>query len=247
MEKQKRVFSQIELSKLITSVENGEIDIEKLKAEKNGSDNPSFVIGITGPPGVGKSTIINLLIKEFRESNKKVGVIAIDPTSILTGGALLGDRIRMRFNSDDDVFIRSLATRGKLGGLGENTRDIVELFKLAGFEIIIVETVGVGQTETDIMKISDIIVTITSPAHGDEIQMMKAGILELSDIIILNKSDFKGSETVYKNLVRMAEILPRKRWKIPVIKMVAKEKKGFDVFYNALIKYRENITEKKDE
>lgn len=223
----KRIFGR-----LITTIENDEASLDDLKDKYDflNFNNSSLVIGITGPPGVGKSTLLNHIIKEFRKTGKKVGVIAVDPSSVLTGGAFLGDRIRMQRNAvDPGVFIRSMATRGYLGGISAKTREIVDLFKSAGFDRIIIETVGVGQTEVEVVKVADLVIGVTSPAQGDEIQMMKAGIFEISDIVVLNKCDYKGSEIIYKDLVStVSGISKLKNWEVPVIKMIAIDRDGIE-------------------
>ncbi|MDD2897807.1 MAG: methylmalonyl Co-A mutase-associated GTPase MeaB, partial [Desulfuromonadaceae bacterium] len=155
----------------------------------------AFIIGITGPPGAGKSTLVDQLTASFRSKGKKVGVVAIDPTSPFTGGAILGDRIRMnRHSCDDGVFIRSLATRGALGGLSRSTSDVALVMDALGMEIVIIETVGVGQDEVDIVKEAHTTCVVMVPGLGDDIQAIKAGILEIGDIFVVNKSDREGAD-----------------------------------------------------
>lgn len=223
-----------ELARSITKIENGSESVEDIISRLKLEEVEASVIGVTGPPGVGKSTLLDQLIRRFRKDNKTVAVVAIDPTSFLSGGALLGDRIRMQKNSvDSGVFIRSMATRGHLGGLNERTGEVVSLLKNSGFDVVIIETVGVGQTEVEIIKIADTIVALTSPTHGDEIQMMKAGIYEIADIIVLNKCDYKGSERIYRDLCNMTHSMNSKK-EIPVIKMIAAEQEGVSELLEAL-------------
>jgi LAO/AO transport system kinase len=236
----KPYIKQRELAKLITQIENGSKDSDTIIKELELKPCNTMVIGITGPPGVGKSTLLDQLIRKFRKEDKTVAVIAIDPTSFISGGALLGDRIRMQKNSvDPKVFIRSMATRGHLGGLNEKTGSVVSLLKHAGFDIIIVETVGVGQTEVEIIKIADTVVALTSPTHGDEIQMMKAGVYEIADIIVLNKCDYKGAERIFRDLSNMAHSFNRKR-EVLVIKMIAVEQNGVSELVEELNARMEN-------
>jgi len=178
------------ISKAISLVENDGPDKIELLKEIHRYVGESVIIGITGPPGAGKSSLINVLIKEYRKQGKKVGILAIDPTSPFTGGALLGDRLRMQDHStDENVFIRSLATRGHLGGISPATSDAVKILDAAGFEIILLETVGVGQAEIEIVEASDIVLLVLVPGYGDEIQVLKAGIIEIGDIYVINKAD----------------------------------------------------------
>lgn len=192
-------------------------------------DNSIPVIGITGPPGSGKSTLVNGLLKNLTEQNKQIGVIAIDPTSPFNLGSLLGDRIRMRdhFNNPH-VFIRSLATRGSLGGLSAKTIEIVDIMRSACFDFIFVETVGVGQTEIEIIGVADTTILVLVPESGDEIQIIKSGIMEIADIFVVNKSDREGAAAFAKNLHYLLKEKLYGKWKPPVIQAVATRNEGIE-------------------
>lgn len=178
----------------------------------------ALTIGVTGAPGVGKSTLVNALIGAYREQRKTVGVIAVDPSSPYSQGALLGDRVRMlAHHADAGVFIRSMATRGRLGGLAATTLDIALLLDAAGFDIVLIETVGVGQDELDIANLAEITVLVLTPAGGDDIQAQKAGILEIADVIVINKADLPGTEQLHKDILDSQSLLPEQR-PPPVVK-----------------------------
>lgn len=171
-----------------------------------GIEPPSGIIGITGPPGAGKSTLISALISEIRSRGESVSVLAVDPSSPVTGGAILGDRIRMQAHVDDDeVFVRSMATRGHLGGLAEAAGAAVALMAEAGFDRVIVETVGVGQSEVEIMTLAEVVVLVVGPSWGDQVQADKAGIVEIADVFVVNKADRPGASEVRRALTEAAE------------------------------------------
>ena len=193
------------LAKAITVIENTGIPFEI--AESTGAQ----VLGITGAPGVGKSTTVDALIKLLRERNFSVAVLAVDPSSPISGGALLGDRIRLTDHfTDSKVFIRSLATRGHLGGLSASTKAVLQLVKTAKFDFIIVETVGVGQSEVEVMRVVDTVLVVLAPGMGDGIQASKAGLLEIGDIYLVNKSDREGAEQTAQDISRSIEMSPPK-------------------------------------
>ncbi len=198
----------------------------------------SKIIGITGSPGAGKSTITDKLIKAFRDDNKSVAVLAVDPSSPFTKGALLGDRIRMQNHTTDPfVYLRSMASRGALGGLSETTKDAIKVLDAAGFDIIIVETVGVGQNEIDIVKVADCVVLVFAPGFGDEIQAMKAGVMEIADIYVVNKADHDFSQKLYKEI---SDIVSQKQPKPPVLKTIATntfQESGIDLLKNEILNY----------
>jgi LAO/AO transport system kinase len=187
------------------------------------------VIGITGPPGAGKSTLINVMIRQLSASGKKIAVIAVDPTSPFNFGSLLGDRLRMseHFN-DRNIFIRSIATRGSLGGLSEKTIEITDVMKAAFFDMIIIETVGVGQSEVEIAGLADTTVVVLVPESGDEVQTMKSGIMEIADIFVVNKSDREGADVFAGNLEKLVHSHPGRNWIPPVIKVSATAGSGIE-------------------
>ncbi|MDX1469361.1 MAG: GTP-binding protein [Acidimicrobiia bacterium] len=196
-------------AELLRSVESGDRKalaraisrVESGAAGPDGSVHGSPILGITGPPGAGKSTLISSLIALIRSRGQTVGVLAIDPSSPITGGALLGDRIRMQDHAEDDgVFIRSMATRGHLGGLTASAGDVVSLMGRAGFDLLIVETVGVGQSEVEVMKVADRVVLVVGPSWGDQVQADKAGVVEIADIYVVNKGDRAGADEVVNAL-----------------------------------------------
>ena len=188
------------------------------------STGRAHIVGITGNPGSGKSTLVDMLIRKLRDRGQRVGVVAIDPSSPFTGGAILGDRIRMqRHSQDSGVFIRSLATRGHLGGLTRSTNDIVTILDAMGFDTILIETVGVGQDEVDVVKTAHTSVVVLVPGLGDEIQIMKAGILEIADVFVVNKADRGGAERVIAELQTLQDLISQSGVKlpVPVLKSVA--------------------------
>jgi len=205
----------------------------------------AHVVGITGNPGAGKSTLVDMLMQTFRSSGRKVGVVAVDPSSPYTGGAILGDRIRMqRHAADPGVFIRSLATRGHLGGLTRSTNDVVTILDAMGFDIILVETVGVGQDEIDIVKTAHTSVVVLVPGMGDDIQIMKAGILEIADIFVVNKADRPGAERVVAELGTLQNILSQNEGfvPVPILKTVAPSNQGTEELATAIDNHRSTLT-----
>ena len=206
------------------------------------------IIGITGPPGAGKSTLTDALISLLVSQNKKIGVLCVDPSSPFNFGALLGDRIRMSdWYNHPNVFIRSLATRGSLGGLHPKIIEITDVMKIAGFDYIIIETVGVGQSEIEIAGLADVTIVVLVPEAGDDIQTMKAGLMEVADVFVVNKADRPGADLFIKNLMSiLTSELSGTRKQTPVVKTVASQKEGIDILLSTINeKISENITSKR--
>jgi LAO/AO transport system kinase len=210
--------SRLALAKGITAVENEYDNAVEIMTKIYPHTGNAYVIGITGPPGAGKSTMTDGIAKEYRKRGKTVGIVAIDPTSPYSGGAILGDRIRMMdLMGDDGIFIRSMATRGSLGGLSQKAGDAVKLMDAFGMDVIIVETVGVGQSEVDIVKTADTTMVVVIPGMGDDIQAIKAGILEIGDLITINKADREGTDKLNIEMEMMLELNPEHvQWRPPI-------------------------------
>ncbi len=216
------------LSRAITAIENHAPESEDLLRAIFPHTGRAYRIGITGAPGTGKSSLVDRLAAYFRAQNEAVGIIAIDPSSPYTGGAILGDRIRMQGHAQDEgIFIRSMATRGFLGGLARATADVALLLDAAGKNSILIETVGVGQDEVDIVQLADCTIVVLVPGLGDEVQHIKAGLMEIADIFVLNKSDREGADRFEQQLLAMQSLAPeRDGWHAPVLRTVATENKG---------------------
>ncbi len=247
------------IARLITRVENSSAAAERAIQALYPHTGQAHIVGITGAPGAGKSTVVNGLVQTLRRQDARVGIIAVDPSSPFTGGALLGDRVRMRdLSGDSGVFIRSMASRGSLGGLAGATASVIKILDAAGFDYVLVETVGAGQAEVDIANAAHTTVVIEAPGMGDEIQSIKAGILEIADILVVNKADRPGADRAVRALKMMLHLgpvggtrqhgrlsaspssangSPQPGWDIPVLETVATEDKGMDALADMLGKH----------
>ncbi len=227
------------LARAISIIENRRPESADLLKAVFPHSGRAGVIGLTGAPGAGKSTLVDQLAKHYRKENQTVGIIAVDPTSPYTGGAILGDRIRMQDHfSDTGIFIRSMATRGSLGGLARTTADVTTLLDASGRNRILIETVGVGQDEVDIVRLADVTVVILVPGMGDDVQTIKAGIMEIADIFVINKSDREGAERVEREIRAMQSLDVRKDgWTPPIVKTVASQGAGTKELAEAISGY----------
>ncbi len=258
------------IARMLTMVENERAGMDDALAALFPHTGSGWVVGITGAPGTGKSTLVNALAKALRERGSTVGIIAVDPTSPFSGGAILGDRIRMRdLSGDDGVFIRSMATRGSLGGLAKATRDAIRVLDAAGFDYVLVETVGAGQSEVDIVRTAHTTIVIEAPGLGDDVQAIKAGILEIADVLVVNKADRPGAQHTVRGLRAMIEMghpaarsqmvshhgslmpvdhpptgnLAISDWIPPIVETVAKDSKGIEVLTDAIQQHRQHLIE----
>ena len=230
------------IARAITIIENNGEKAQKIISAIYPYTGKAYVIGITGPAGSGKSTLIEKIVKKLRENGKSVGVVAVDPTSPFTGGAFLGDRIRMQnLSLDKEVFIRSMASRNSLGGLAKATKDAIKVLDAAGKDYIIVETVGAGQLEVDIVKVAHTVIIVLAPGFGDEIQAIKAGLMEIGDIFVINKADRENADRAVIDLLSALELNTKRKWKPQVIKTVALTGKGVDELLKAIEEHKKYL------
>ncbi len=229
------------VARAISKIEDGSEGAAALMKQIYQHSRGGLVIGITGAPGAGKSSLVDKLALLYRQRGERVGIVAVDPSSPFSGGAILGDRIRMQaLGLDEGVFIRSMATRGNLGGLARATVDAVAILDAAGYEKIIVETVGVGQDEVEIVKAADVSVVVLVPGMGDDIQAIKAGIMEIGDVFVINKADRDGVYATEKELELLLSLASRDdNWEPPIVKTVATENQGLEILADAIDRFRQ--------
>ena len=234
------------LARAISTIEDGRPESTLLLKALFPYSGAARVIGITGSPGAGKSTLVDQLAREYRKQQHMVGIIAVDPTSPYTGGAILGDRIRMQaHHADAGIYIRSMATRGFLGGLARATNDVATVLDASGKDMVLIETVGVGQDEIDIVRLADVTVVLLVPGMGDDVQTIKAGIMEIADVFVINKSDREGAERVEREIRAMQTLSIRKdAWTPPIVKTVASEGKGVADLAAAISNYEKFLQNK---
>jgi LAO/AO transport system kinase len=239
-----RAGHRASLARLISRIEYRNAETRNLVELLYPLTGKARVLGVTGPPGAGKSTLVDRLVTRFREQGKTVAVVAVDPSSPFSGGAILGDRIRMqKHTADSGVYIRSLGTRGRHGGLSHSTKETVLALDAAGFDVVLVETAGVGQTELDILKLAETVVVVLVPESGDSIQVMKAGLMEISDIFAVNKSDRPEADKLVRELVANVGLNPHDEhsWIIPVVKTEAARDVGTDLLLNEILRHQEYL------
>jgi LAO/AO transport system kinase len=231
------------ISRAISAIENHSAESEELLRQLFPHTGKAYLTGVTGAPGTGKSTLVDRLAAYHRKREDHVGVIAVDPTSPYSGGAILGDRIRMQGHaSDTGIFIRSMATRGFLGGMARSTAEVALLLDAAGKRQVLIETVGVGQDEIDIVRLADCVLVVLVPGLGDDIQNMKAGLMEIGDVFVLNKADREGSDRLEEQLHAMLSlVMPRDGWHPPVIRTVATENRGVEELATTVEKFRKHF------
>lgn len=230
------------IARLISLVENDDSDAVESMKQIHRYTGQAQIIGVTGVMGSGKSSLIYELALAFRASGKKVGIIAIDPTSPFSGGALLGDRIRMMdLSTDSGVFIRSMGTRGMIGGLTSSLYDVVEILDAAGMNVILIETVGVGQDEVDIVKIADTTLVVLVPGLGDSVQTIKAGLMEIADVFVVNKADKPGVEQTVAELESMLDLVSGVERRIPIVATSVKHKKGISLLISQILEHEEYL------
>jgi LAO/AO transport system kinase len=230
---------RLALARLISAVESGREDARHMLRCLFAKTGRAHVVGVTGPPGSGKSTLTTRLAVAYRSRGKTVGIVAVDPTSPFTGGAILGDRVRMmELHSDPGVFMRSMATRGVMGGLARSTLDVVLLLDAFGKDVVIIETVGVGQDEVEIARAADTTVVVGVPNLGDDIQAIKAGILEIADLLVVNKADLPGADRLVTELRMMLQLTAPRDWTTPIVQTVATEDRGITELVDRIEEHR---------
>lgn len=235
------------IAKLITLIEGESSFSQDLMKRIYPYSGKAHVIGVTGSPGAGKSTLVDKMITRFKNEGKKVGIIAVDPSSPFTGGAILGDRLRMQRHAvDPDVFIRSMGTRGSLGGVSRATHEAALILDACGKDIIVIETVGVGQSEVDIVQIADTVCLVLVPGMGDDVQIMKAGIMEIADIFVINKADREGADKIATEVNMMLDLAGQKAWRPPVLKTIAEQDEGIDPLIQAIDEHETFLSESQE-